>query len=244
MGIIRKCLFLSAVALSGCATQNLPTHFLVFVDSINGDSAPSTMTYVIGSGDKQISSGDLQFREYASQIEKALAEKGFVKAQSPDDAAILVALTYGISDPKETTVSYSMPVFGQTGVASSTTYGRVGAGGTFSGTTYNTPSFGVTGYAPVTDNHTTYNRHFVTTAFDIAASKEKGRDVQLWRTTVTSTGSSNDLRRVFPYMVYAARPYFGGNTGKKIEVTVQEDQPEVLAYRAIKAPALVEKGVK
>lgn len=244
MGVFRKCLVLSAVVLSGCATQNMPTHFLVFVDSISGDGAPSSMTYVIGSGDKQISSGDLQFREYASQIERAIADKGYVKAQNPDDAAVLVALTYGISDPKDTSVSYSLPVFGQTGVASSTTYGRVGAGGTFTGTTYNTPSFGVTGYVPVTDNHTTYNRHFVATAFDLAASKKLGRDVQLWRTTVTSTGSSNDLRRVFPYMVYAAHPYFGGNTGRKIEVTVQEDQPEVVAYRASKAPGLVEKSVK
>lgn len=244
--MFRKYLILFvAVLMTGCATtEPVQTRFSIFVDSISGESAVSAMTYVIGSGDRQVSSGDLQFREYASQIEKVLAEKGYVKVQNPDDAAILVALTYGISGPKDNTVSYSMPVFGQTGVASSTTYGRVGAGGTFSGTTFNTPSFGVTGYMPVSENFTTYNRHFIATAFDISASKLRGQDVQLWQTTVTSTGSSNDLRRVFPYMVYAARPYLGSNTGKKVEVTLLEDSPEVLAYRANKVTSPTEKAAK
>lgn len=212
--------------------MNPPTTFSIFVDSINADNAPKHKSYIVASGNKQISSADLQFREYASQIEKALTGQGFTKVSNPEDAEIVVALTYGISNPKESTASYSLPVFGQTGIASSTTYGQISPQGSFSGTTYNTPSFGVTGYMPVSENFTTYTRHFVAIAFDVAASKEKGQDVQLWKTTVTSTGSSGDLRYVFPYMVYAARSYLGKNTGKKIEVGLSSDSPDVAAYRS------------
>ncbi|WP_150430762.1 hypothetical protein [Dechloromonas sp. CZR5] len=239
-------LLLLCAVLSGCATNNVtpPLHFAVLVDSIAAENRGVPKTYVIGSGDNKISSGDLHFREYAEQVEKALAVNGYVKAASPDDAAILIALVYGISDPKDTTSSYAMPVFGQTGVAASNTYGRIGAGGTFSATTTNTPSFGVTGYVPITENQTTYTRYFVATAFDINASKASGKDTQLWKTTVTSSGSSGDLRYVFPYMVYATQPYLGSNTGKKIEVKVMGDAPGVAQYRPATQPVVTSVATK
>lgn len=231
--IIAFSLLLTFTVLSGCATNNVapPLHFSVLVDSIAAEHKDVPKTYAIGSGDKTISSGDLHFREYAGQVEKALAVSGYVKVANPDDAAILIALVYGISEPRDTTSSYALPVIGQTGVVASNTYGRVGAGGNFSATTTNVPSFGVTGYLPITENQTTYTRYFVATAFDINASKSSGKDTQLWKTTVTSSGSSGDLRYVFPYMVYATQPYLGTNTGKKIEVKVMGDAPEVARYR-------------
>ena len=45
-------------------------------------------------------------------------------------------------------------------------------------------------------------------------------DILLWKTVVSSSGSSNDLREVMPYMVTAAEDYIGKNTNKSIEVTV------------------------
>jgi hypothetical protein len=59
----------------------------------------------------------------------------------------------------------------------------------------------------------------------------KGKWVKVWETSVASTGTSNDLRRVFPYMVAAMLPYIGENSFHKIEISVPEDSALVMSLR-------------
>lgn len=228
--LFRLLLLVFAVSLAGCAAMSEQSLYKVTIDAISSGTEPEEKTYVIASSNPEVSSRDLQFLEFAGPIEKALAQLGYSKA-TPQNAAILITLSYEISAPKTVTSTRSVPIFGQTGVSSSTTYGQISPGGTFSGTTYTTPTFGVTGYVPVTDTYETYTRTFVLSAYDIKASREQNVDVQLWRTTVTSNGTNSDLRTVFPYMVAASAAYFGKDPGKQVTVSILEDDPAVHVYR-------------
>ena len=77
----------------------------------------------------------------------------------------------------------------------------------------------------------TYFRYILLTAYDLQELINTKKEVQLWQTTITSTGSSGDLRRVFPVLVAAAKPYIGTNTGKKVKVVISEDNKTVLEIK-------------
>ncbi len=141
---------------------------------------------------------------------------------------------YGIGNPQNQTYSYALPVFGQTGIASSNTYGTINSYGgysTYNGTTTYTPTYGITGYQTYVRSATTYFRYFTLDALDLAEYKVTKGIVPLWKMTVTSTGSSNDLRLVMPVLVAASQPYLATNTERKVRVELHFDDPEVLIIK-------------
>lgn len=234
-GIIIICLLF----LSGCATTQKtkanPT-FGVDVDAISSHNAESKKKYILLPGIKDIKDTDLQFLEYSSYIDKALASRGFVKTKSFEDANVAIFLIYGIGHPQEKSFSYSLPMWGQTGVSSSNTYGTInkfGTTGTYSGSTIYNPTYGITGFIPVSGSFVTYFRFLILDAVDLDEYKKSEKTIQLWQTTVTSTGSSGDLRKVFPVLVAASKPYLGLNTGKKIRIELTEDDQRVLEIKGL-----------
>ena len=48
---------------------------------------------------------------------------------------------------------------------------------------------------------------------------------------ITSNNQNGDLRYMFPYMLVAAQPYIGQNTGHSINVSVDDKDPMVAALR-------------
>ncbi len=152
---------------------------------------------------------------------RVLSMKGFVSARNAEEADVAILLFYGIGEPQTTQYSYSLPVWGQTGVSSSHTYGTATAFGntaSYSGTTTYTPSYGITGYTSHVGTKTTYFRYALISGYDFEAYKETKKEIQLWKTTATSTGPTGDLRQVFPLLVSASAPYIANNTGKKVPV--------------------------
>ena len=216
------------VMLIGCGPS-----FNVKVDSIStGDH--SKVKYVLLSGSDDVNLNDLQFQEYATYIKRAMNERGYVLDSSFENADVAVFLSYGIGDPKDYQSTFAMPTYGQTGVSSSTTYGTVntyGNYGSYSGTTTYTPSYGVTGYIPITTNRTSYFRFLKLDAVDIEIYKKTKETKKLWTTTVTSRGSSSDLRRVFPILVAAAKDHIGKNTGKQLKITLSENDSRVKSIK-------------
>jgi len=228
---------------SGCAMK--PKYF-VNVDSI-GDIHHKTK-YVLMSGFKNISITNLEFQEYSKYIDKALQNKGFVKTDFKN-ADVAIFLRYGISKPQKHIQSYSIPIYGQTGVSSATTYGTSNIYGTlntygntgyYSGnrysnsTTYYTPRYGIKGYQSRISEYTTYTRYYELNAIDLEYYKKTQKQKELWKTTVTSTGSNGDLRRVFPILIAASKKYIGSNTGKQIKIQLYEDDKKVLEIKGIK----------
>jgi len=221
------------LVFNGCAVG---PRFRVNIDSISDPGTTMKNTFVLLPGFKDFNQGSLQYKEYAAYVESALLDKGFVKANNIGDAHLAIFLVYGIGDPQEHQFTYSLPIWGQTGVASSSTFGTIntfGNTGTYSATTTYTPTYGVVGSSTHTGTRITYFRYFWLDAIDLDEYRRTEKVSQLWKTTVTSTGRSGDLRQVFPVMVGAAKEYFGTNTGKKVKVELYENDKRVLDVKGI-----------
>lgn len=218
--------------LSGCATLSLQPKFEVAVSSLASPAASKEKTYVLWPGNKGVNVYDLQFQEYARDLRRVLARHGFVRAKNVATADVAILLSYGIGDPQTHQFSYSLPVYGQTGVSSSSTFGTAtvnGDSGTYSGTTMYTPSYGITGYTAQSGSYTTFFRYARIDAYDLNVYRKSKKQIQIWQTTITSTGTSGDLRRVFPILMAAAAPYIASNTGKQVDVVLHESDPRVKA---------------
>jgi hypothetical protein len=225
--LITLCFF-----LNGCAT--LGPQFHVEIDSLASKQKQTYKTYILLPGNKDVSPNDLQYQEYSQYINKALTSKGYILTGNIEEADLAVFLGYGIGDPQEHIYSYSIPTFDQTGVSSASTYGTVndyGSFGSVSATTTYTPSYGVTGYVPQVGSYVTYFRYILLTAFDLNEFRKSKEEIQVWKTTITSTGSSSDLRMVFPILVGAAKDYIGSSTGKQVKVILNETDKRVLEIK-------------
>ncbi|HVC28104.1 MAG TPA: hypothetical protein VNF48_00990 [Gammaproteobacteria bacterium] len=188
-------------------------------------------TYIILPGNKGITPDDLQFQEYASELTRALQIRGFAPANAAQDADMIIVLSYGIGNPQSHEYSYVMPMFGQTGISSSYTSGVInsyGSTSSYSGSTTYVPSYGITGYVPTVSEYTTYFRFAIITAYDPKALEQSHTQMELWQTTITSTGSSGDLRRIFPILIASGEPYFTTNTGQQVHRTLYENDDMVL----------------
>jgi hypothetical protein len=85
---------------------------------------------------------------------------------------------------------------------------------------------------------TVYSRFLFLDAYDVPTYMKENKMAQVWKTTVVSTGSSGDLRLVFPYMVAAMKPYLGTNTERRIKVEVPANDPAVQVLRGGQPPTV------
>ena len=64
-------------------------------------------------------------------------------------------------------------------------------------------------------------------AYDLGLYRSINQEKQLWLTTVMSTGSSNDLQLVFPFMVAASGDYVGTTTGQQVTIEIADSDVKV-----------------
>jgi hypothetical protein len=231
-----KYLYLAVLLLAGCATTESPPSFNVGVSAYARSGVESQRTFVLLPAEKGVSIDDLQFAEFAVYIERAMYARGYRKAEGFQSADLAVFVEYGIGEPQENKYSYRLPVWGQTGVSSSTTTGNVnvyGSTANYSQTTTNTPTYGVKGYTSHQGTYTTFTRRLFLTAYDLGEYRQNGAERVVWETKVASTGRSGDLRFVFPILVAAGRPYIGVSTGKIVDVILAETDAPVLEVKGI-----------
>ena len=233
-GNIMKVVVLTGLLLFLCSGCGLP--IVVAVDSISAGETVSEAKCIILPMDPNVGANDLQFREYADYVRRAIINKGYVATDDITEAQIALFLLYGISQPQERLYSYSTPVWGQTGVSSAHTSGTIHSYGSgmasYSGMTTYTPQYGVTGYRSHIGTQVTYTRLITLTAYDLHEYRRTQTEVQLWKTTAISTGSSGDFRRVFPVMLAASSDFIGENTGKQVEVTLFENDKRVASLKS------------
>ncbi len=223
------------IALIFCVGCGRP--FQVNINSISSGNLLSGSKCVILPSDPNIAADQLQYKEYATYIKRALEKNGYEVTDNRGEAQVVVFLNYGIRNPHENLYNYSTPVWGQTGVSSSYTTGTINSFGSgiasYSGTTTYTPQYGITGYQSHVGTLITFTRFLVLDAYNLEEYRKTNKEVQLWRTTAISTGSSGDLRLVFPLMVAASTEYIGIDTGKQIEIVIYENDKRVQEIRGL-----------
>lgn len=219
--------------LNGCGRE-----YLVSVSSINnGQQLTSNKCFILPDNDT-ITVDNLQFMEYANYLKRALELKGFTVVNNGVDCDYAVFLLYGMGEPEDHHYTYMQSIYGQTGVSSANTYGTIntyGNSATYSSTTTYTPTYGVVGAVPMQGNYITFTRYARISAVDVKEFKKSGKIKEMWTTIIISTGSSGDLRRVFPVMIAAAQKYLGENTGSYKEVEIDEDSKKVKLIKGLKS---------
>ncbi|SHO54430.1 hypothetical protein VQ7734_00144 [Vibrio quintilis] len=223
-----------ALLINGCA--HIGPSYGVYVDSITAPGSDSKTKYILLPNNKDTSSDDLQYLEYKPYLVRALKSNGYREVNSIDDADIAVFVGYGIGDPQTEQHTYSVPTWGQTGVSSSRTYGTFNSYGntsSYSGTTIYTPTYGITGSETKIRTKTTYFRFISLVAYDVNEYKKSKKMKQVWKTDITSSGSSGDLRRAFPVLVAASEPYIGKDTNKKVHIKIRENDDSVNKLKGI-----------
>jgi len=225
-------IFLTLILIS--FTSCLMTRFNVKISSLQHPTISEKRKVIILPLDQNISQNDLQFQEFSKYVKNALAANGFTVVNSFNEAEAVVFLFYGIGDPQQHIQTVTVPTWGQTGISSSTTSGTISSFGNtsiFKGTTTYEPEYGITGTQTITKSYVSYFRYAYLVAYDIHHFIQTEEMLQVWSTEISSTGSSGDLRRVFPVMIAAAAPYIGANTGKQIEVIIAEEDEKVIQIK-------------
>jgi hypothetical protein len=225
-------LVVTLVFLSSCGITSTP-----FNVSVSGRALlphQPGVSYIVLPLEQDVAENSLEFQEYKRYLDRALAAKDFVQAADTSSADIALLFGYGIGDPQTRNYSYSLPVFGQTGVSGSTTTGTIstyGSNSTFSGTTTYTPTYGITGYNNISGSTSVYTRHFTVTAYDWQTYLATQEEIVLWQTAVVSTGFSGDLRRVMPIIIAAGQAYLGDDTGQAVSLTLYETDDDVIRIK-------------
>lgn len=221
-------LLIVLIILQGCQSR-----IVVTVDSINTKEAKEKINYIILPGNQGCDESNLEYKEFSSLAEKALKLKGFHKSKSEEEADLLIYLSYHISKPNVFQYAYETPVYGQTGYASSIKSGSVNVYKNhmnYSESTTYQPLYGIIGYETKIRSEVSYDYSFNLKAIDMKHYLNSQKIVPVWETRVTSFGKSEDLRKVFPIMIYASKDYFGKNSHKKIRLQIAENDKDVLSF--------------
>ena len=175
------------------------------------DGFETNGSIAVVAGDKIVGS-TLEFNHYKKKFEDKLASLGYEVKSKPFESDFIAYITYGIDDGA--TKSVSTPIYGQTGGGTTYTSGTVtssGGSGTYSGTSYTMPSYGVVGSS--SGSYETYKRAI---AMDIVKLKRDNHEnfSRIFEGRTKSTGTCNVIVEVFDEMLDAMFEDFPGENGK------------------------------
>ncbi len=213
---------LAAWLLLGCAAG-----YAVRIRSISDPVLPAGRNYLLLPGDKDVSS-DRQYGELAGYVRRTLAELDYREVEIPDSADILVLLRYGL-DPSSIDLNHLIRPTrylpdGATPMVSAVAYGPDTLSSSSYGLTY-APSYAEV--VPRTMPVTTVYRHWLSLEGVDAHASGK---VTLWKIAAIESGYTPGLKKLFPIMLAACKPFIGRDT-KEVVVYVQEDDEEVRSIR-------------
>ena len=202
-GLIKGLAPLALLALSACTTP-----FQANVARFNAMPVPAGQTFTVQTENPKLSGG-LEFAQYAALVAQQLESKGYKAALSPQAAALVVNLDYGVDDGQQKVVS--RPGFSR--------YGR------FYGPWRHPYYWGWDdpfwyspfGY-PEVDSYTVYTSHLTLTI----VRPSDGQRVFEGKAKARSTDDS--LPRLVPNLIAAIFTDFPGRSGEEIKITVPPEK--------------------
>lgn len=208
-------IILSVIIIQSCSTL-VRSEITVFHDI---DNYKKDKVFYIFPVQEQ--KGSLEFNYYANIIKNGLVEKGMIYTDNIENSNIILLFSYGIDNGKEKIGS--VPVYGQTGISSSTStfnfYSR--SGNTIGNmSTINQPSYGVIGTRQY--SYTEYGRFLWIGMFDKQSIIDNNIN-QLYNATIISIGSSSNIKEVLPSMIKSFFTIYPGINGKVERITIEID---------------------
>lgn len=234
------------LTLTGCGTL-----YKLDVTAFNNPDHELGNSYVILSSTPNIDINSPEFQEYASQLERALAERDYrrVPVTDLDKAALAVYLSADISDPEKRFHSVSTaliePAYDETTTSEARSANTGQSGGSQGQSSVKLPSIEppppevLVGYEKQQFATTVYVKSLSIRAI---ALQQYARDVQtkgpdkavpqeVWSVDVETTGQPDSLSEALPVMIAAAQSYFGIATGETVRLKLSEKDRRVQFIR-------------
>ena len=231
---------LSALLLAGCSSS-IP----VKVDSIVGSERLPGKSYRWFSGMKKVAPNDLYFREFSRYFRTALKQKGY-RESGNEDADLAIYFSYGVSPGKTVRYTTSTPLydwFGGDTIIYVETRNQGDGATSRTARTITTPAYRrMVGVDVNTRSYTLFTSFAILEAKRYRPDSPPEKMETLWKTTVSVTSKSNDLRALMPVLAAAALPYLGVDTGAAKIVKIGKDDP--VLKRLERQSALQEESVK
>ena len=222
-----------SLGLFGCASQ-----MTVQVNAISDTKLASAgaTRYVLLNGNGEGLENDLFFREFSAYFIPLLKQKGYQQVDTRENADIEIFFRYAVSDGRSGIQTFAHPLYetfgGNVISFTETKTDSSGTTTTTQGTVHVPLQTQYVGTAVESRSYTEYTCSAALEAYSINKNDEKtGQPAILWKTVMTSTGESNDLRSVMPFMAAAAAPYLAGNSGKAVKIRLKPDDPRVLKIK-------------
>ena len=173
--------------------------------------------------------GDLRFREAARYVATALEGKGYRQTQQVGNADLLVELTFYTDEPREVLdVRHYPETYYRPGFAYSIqvpVYNNAGVVIGYRSRIMREPSRSYTHWQEQLESVTVYDKVMEISAYDNRPNAPTKDLEEMWSIVITNSDTSQDIRSYLPYMVAAAIPYIGEDTGSQIVVSITPDDP-------------------
>lgn len=232
-----------AVGLGGCGTL-----YKLDVVAFSEPDYDLGNTYVVLSGNPNVSIDSPEFNDYADQVERALSAKGYqrVGEEGLSTAALGIYLTADISDPSKRyhevkTGVYESPyaLENQTAITRS---GTNTSGGQSGGQPTPVPiprEELLAGYEKAGFATTVYTKHLNLTAVDLQKYMQDIAKVgnstatpkEVWSIEIETTGKPSNLAEVIPVMLAAGQPYVADSTQDVVRIKMNESDKRIDAIR-------------
>jgi hypothetical protein len=203
-------LAVAAAILAGCARLHT-----VKIDAISRGITQGN-AYVL-QPPPGVEQSDLHFQTYSAYVKQALAMQGFRGAKSLEDADLAIRMACGLGDPREKVSTWTEPVYSQPGYKDVSGYVN---GQYVEAQVYQEKE--VVGHRRHVDVNTVCTKSLTLSAHDAANPA-----VQLWKVVVTTSGRSQDLRKIMPYLAAGATHYIGIGTPGLVKESLSKNDPIV-----------------
>lgn len=213
---------------AGCA-QTYHVRVDALRDAGFDDARLADLTYYLQRGRQPDATPDLRFQESARLLEHTLGSKGMRRAESIDEADLLVRLDTGVSHPLTATETRSDPVYfrtsGYSRVVRTPVYGPDGKVVRYvSSRVWIPPTTEFAGYVERDRNVTVYDKSLTLSAW---SQRDGEPENELWTLSAMVRDQSSDLRGYLPYLLAAALPYIGTTTEGEVIVRLKEADESV-----------------
>ncbi|MCA8901835.1 MAG: hypothetical protein KDA53_11350 [Hyphomonas sp.] len=234
----------SLLVLGNCATSPdpaaAPSYYVSAMSSVSAE-APAVGSYEIAPMDRAVAGTDAEFLAYAAYVERALTRKGLTPAAPGEQPDMLVLLRYGTGEPETHVRAAGRAEFDHLGMAAQgAAFSNAAASSGKSSST-----FGGSGRSlavplsvnPATAREavTTYTHFILLDGYRAAAPQAADDWEKVFETDIGSTGTSDDLRQAFPYMIAAALDTIATDTGDVIRTEISAADARLSLVRGASA---------
>jgi hypothetical protein len=190
--------------------------------SAQRDPGMAGSTYWLVPGMDGVEPGHLEYRAFASLVERSLAARGYVRVDEGTRPHMVLLLSYGVGPPqsKSRTRGWAIPT-----TTSTTVQGwRSPTTGLSTPSTITTTSWT---YGVASASWTEYTSWLRLSALE-GGSYLEGRPVrEIWNTLAYTDSKSRDLLEIFPVLLAVAMDYFALSSHREIVMHVPQRSPRI-----------------